>query len=649
MTRGHPEEEVGEPGGGPRVRRERVEAEVADQPALEGQAQRLPGPDPAQDLLGHVQGVGRPAPGAVPRAELDLVPPRAEGQEEPGPRGGPAVVEPDPPRGPGRGGAGDRAGTETGLGAGHARAYYQFQCPVSAGYTSDLSPMEVSVRWSRLLIPTLKEDPSDAAVVSHRLMLRAGMIRQLAAGIYELLPLGLRVIRKVEAIVREEMDRAGAQEVFLPAVQPAELWMTSGRWSVYGAELLRFQDRHGNDFCFGPTHEEVITSLVGREVRSYKELPLNLYQIQTKFRDERRPRFGLMRGREFTMKDAYSFDADEDGAKASYAAMVEAYERIFRRCGLDFRAVEADTGSIGGHDSHEFMVLADSGEDEVVACAGCGYGANVERAEVGGSADPVGAGEDPAPLETVATPGMKTVEEVAAFLEVGPERLVKTLIAVADEEPVVALVRGDHELNEVALRAHLGADAVALADDATVERVTGAPVGFAGPVGLPAGTRIVADPAIRGSANLVCGANQADAHRRGVQPGRDFEVTEWTPLRLARDGDPCPRCDASLELRRGIEVGHVFRLGTKYSEAMGAEFLDSGGKRQPFVMGCYGIGIGRTAAAAIEQNHDEKGIRWPVPIAPLRGGGPGAPTPRTRRSRARPARCTTSSVRWAST
>ena len=468
-------------------------------------------------------------------------------------------------------------------------------------------------RYSELFLPTLREDPAEAEVVSHRLMFRAGMIRKLAAGIYSYLPMGLRVIRKVEAIIREEMNRAGAQEVLLPAVQPADLWKESGRWEFYGKELLRFRDRNERECCLGPTHEEVITDLVRREIQSYRQLPLNLYQIQTKFRDEIRPRFGVMRAREFIMKDAYSFDADDAGAEESYRRMYEAYTRIFRRCGLDFVAVEADTGAIGGSFSHEFMVLAESGEDEVAACAACGYGANVERAEVQ-PPEPVAPEVPPGPPETVDTPDRRTIEEVAGFLGVGPETLIKTILFETDKGVVAACVRGDHEVNPVKVKNAVGANTVEMASEETVRRVTGAPVGFAGPVGLD--VPVYVDHALRGGAGYVAGANQADRHVRNVVPGRDFAVAAWADLRTIRAGDPCPRCGEPVTVKRGIEVGHIFKLGTKYSEAMNATYLDREGRERLLVMGCYGIGVGRTVAAAIEQNHDEDGIIWPVPIAP---------------------------------
>lgn len=470
------------------------------------------------------------------------------------------------------------------------------------------------MRYTEYLLPTLKETPADAEVTSHQLMLRAGMIRKVAAGIYNYLPFGLRAIRKVEKIVREEMERSGAIELLMPMVIPAELWQESGRWEDYGKELLRLKDRKDGPFCLGPTHEEVITDVVRGTVRSYRQLPLNLYQIQTKFRDEIRPRFGLMRGREFIMKDAYSFDLDEAGADVAYEKMYRAYCRIFERCGLKFRAVEADTGNIGGTSSHEFMVLADSGEDAIVSCDSCSYAANIEKAELMAPENPAAApAED---LVRVATPGRKTIEEVAAFLQTAPERLVKTLLLETDGgETVAVLLRGDRELNDIKLCRLLDCNHVELATEETVQRLTGAPSGFSGPVGLS--MRILADCEVRGMSDFITGANEADCHYRGVNPGRDFTVEAFADLRLARAGDPCPRCAGKLEIWRGIEVGHIFKLGTKYSAALGATVLDDAGQERPLFMGCYGIGIGRTVAAAIEQNHDQNGIIFPLPIAPF--------------------------------
>jgi prolyl-tRNA synthetase len=469
------------------------------------------------------------------------------------------------------------------------------------------------MRVSQLLIPTLREDPGEAEIVSHRLMLRAGLIRKVAAGIYTYLPLGLRIIRKIEAIIREEMNRAGAQEVLMPIASPAELWRETGRWDFYGKELFRFKDRHEREFCLGPTHEEVITDLIRREVRSYRQLPLNCYQIQTKFRDEIRPRFGLMRGREFIMKDAYSFDRDEAGARLSYQKMYDAYQRIFTRCGLTFRAVEADTGLIGGTSSHEFMVLADTGEESIVYDDGT-YAANVERAEVPSPSE--APSEDARPIRKVPTPGARTVEEVTVLLKTTPQRLVKTLLYKTPKETVAVLIRGDHAANEIKVKKLLGVADLELADAATVAAATGAPVGFAGPVGLRK-VRIVADHAVKVLRNFVVGGNEADVHHVDANWGRDFEIEQFADLRNAQAGDLSPRGTGTLRVARGIEVGHVFMLGTKYSQTMGAMFLDPQGKECPAVMGCYGIGVGRTAAAAIEQNHDAKGIIWPFPIAPF--------------------------------
>ncbi|HEU6437335.1 MAG TPA: proline--tRNA ligase [Nitratidesulfovibrio sp.] len=471
------------------------------------------------------------------------------------------------------------------------------------------------MRWSNCYIPTLKEAPADAEVVSHKLLTRAGMVRKLTSGIYIYLPLGLKAIEKTAAIVREEMNRAGALELSMPMVQPADLWQESGRWEFYGKELLRFQDRNGRDYCLGPTHEEVITDLVRGEVRSYRQLPINLYQIQTKFRDEIRPRFGLMRGREFIMKDAYSFDRDEAGADKSYRAMYEAYQQVFKRLGLRFRAVEADSGSIGGSFSHEFMVLADTGEDTIAACTGCQYAANVERAEVAAPAVPaslpaVGA------IEEVATPGKHTVDDVCAFLGVPQTALVKTLILVADGKPVAALVRGDRELNDVKLKNLLGCDELELAAPELVQQVTGAPVGFAGPVGLNV-ERVFADHELLASDGWITGANKGDTHLRNVSLGRDAKVERYADLRVITPADVCPRCGQPIDLTRGIEVGHVFKLGTKYSEPLKCTFLDEDGKEKVMIMGCYGIGVSRVVASCIEQNHDADGIVFPPPIAPF--------------------------------
>ncbi len=473
------------------------------------------------------------------------------------------------------------------------------------------------MRYSKLFIPTLKEVPAEAEVISHKLMLRAGMIRKLASGLYTYLPLGLRSIRKVENIVREEMNRAGAQELLMPIVQPAELWEESGRWDKMGKELLRFKDRHDRPMCLGPTHEEVITDLVRKEVRSYRDLPLILYQIQTKFRDERRPRFGLMRGREFIMKDAYSFDVDEDALDESYQKMYDAYCRIFERCGLNFRAVEADTGAIGGSCSHEFMVLADTGEDKIAVCTACNYAANVELAPCKRQNDKIDEKEKE--LKLIPTPGKKTIEEVSSFLGVSNKELIKTLIIKTDDKVIAALIRGDHELNDVKLTHVLGVDGVELADEETVKKVTGAPVGFAGPIGLDESIEVIADYSTFNMKNFVVGANKQEHHYINCNWERDIprNRVRFADIRIITEEDTCPKCGSKIEIKRGIEVGHVFKLGTKYSEALGATYLDSNGKERPIIMGCYGIGIGRSVAASIEQNHDENGIIFPVTIAPF--------------------------------
>jgi prolyl-tRNA synthetase len=473
------------------------------------------------------------------------------------------------------------------------------------------------MRWSKTLIPTLKEDPSDAEVISHKLLVRAGFIRQISRGIYDYFPLALRVIRKVEQIVREEMDRAGAQELLMPICAPAELWQESGRWEKYGKELLRFKDRQERDFCLGPTHEEIVTDLVRRTVRSYRELPFNLYQIQTKFRDEVRPRFGLMRGREFIMKDAYSFHGDVADCRREYGNMYETYRRIFARSGLRFRPVEADTGAIGGSQSHEFQVLAESGEDAIVSCNSCDYAANIEKAEVKA---PPPAGRDSgqeAPLDKVATPGKKSVAEVAAFLKMPASKFIKTLLySTGDGELVAALVRGDHEINELKLKTVLQCQQLRLADEAAVRASAGVAPGFIGPIGLS--LRTFADAAIKGMQGAVTGANEVDAHFVQVDQERDFTPSVFADIRLAIGGDACPRCaTGALEAHRGIEVGQVFYLGTKYSESMGATYLDAEGRERPMEMGCYGIGISRMVAAAVEQNHDANGIIWPFSIAPF--------------------------------
>ena len=471
------------------------------------------------------------------------------------------------------------------------------------------------MRYSQMLLPTTKETPSEAEVVSHKLLLRGGFIRKLTSGVYIYLPLGLAAIQKVGQIVREEMNRAGALELLMPMVQPADLWLESGRWQKYGPELLRFTDRHNRESCLGPTHEEVITDLARRELQSYRQLPKNLYQIQTKFRDEIRPRFGLMRGREFVMKDAYSFDESDEAAGKSYDRMYAAYHRIFRRCGLEFRAVEADTGTIGGSFSHEFMVLAKTGEDTLAICNECSYAANVEKARVVLADASEGGAAAPQELRKVATPGKKKVAEVAEFLKASPSQFIKTMIYLADGEPVAALVRGDREVQPVKLKNLLGATEVELADDETVFRKTDLPVGYLGPVGLP--LRIVADQEVLRMRDCITGANESQFHLTGVRPGRDFIPTFSGDLRQITAEDRCPSCGGSLRLTEGIEVGHIFKLGTAYSKAMNATFQDREGQARPFVMGCYGIGVSRVVAAAIEQNHDDNGIIFPLPLAPF--------------------------------
>jgi len=472
------------------------------------------------------------------------------------------------------------------------------------------------MRFTKTLIPTLKEAPSDAEVISHQLLTRAGMIRKLAQGIYTYLPLGLRTIKKIENIIREEMNSAGAVELQLPLVLPAELWMESGRWDIYGKELLRFQDRNERWFCLGPTHEEAITDLVRKEVRSYRQLPINLYQIQVKFRDEIRPRFGLMRGREFIMKDGYSFHEDDASAEETYNRMYEAYSRIFERCGLKFRAVEADTGAIGGSFSHEFMVLADTGEELIFSCDSCGYAANVEKAERSKPAKKTGVMDELKEPVKVHTPDKKSVEEVTEFLKVPPSKLIKTIILQADKQPIAVLVRGDREVNLVKLKNKMGFKEVDLADEKTIMNCTGAPAGFAGPVGLK--IKIFADYEIDGLTGMVTGANEKDFHYINVVPNRDFKIDVFGDFRNVVEGDSCPKCEGGkLRSSRGIEVGHIFKLGKKYSSSMKATFLDREGKERQFVMGCYGIGVGRLMAAAVEQSHDDKGIIWQKSIAPF--------------------------------
>ena len=470
------------------------------------------------------------------------------------------------------------------------------------------------MRWSHALIPTLKETPSDAVAPSHVLLLRAGMIRQLGAGAYTYLPLGLRVLNKVVKIVREEMDASGAQELLMPALQPIELWKESGRYETFGDLLMQLTVSGNQTLALGPTHEEVITDLVRALVKSYKQLPMTLYQIQTKFRDEPRPRFGILRTREFLMKDAYSFDADVDQLNASYDAMYEAYCRIFDRCGIPYVVVEAESGPIGGDSSHEFMVPSSTGEDSIIQCESCGYAANVERAEVG--AGPKTQTPDPAApaFQKVATPNRRTIQEVCGFLKVPENASAKLLVFLADEKPVAALVRGDHEANEAKVRRAFGASTLVTADAKAIETATGAPMGFLGPVAIK--IPMVVDRSVAMMSTVVVGGNEVDAHLKGVVPGRDFPVDRVADLRNAGEGDPCPKCGQAMTVRQGIEVGHVFKLGTKYSKAMGATFLDDKGNEVPVIMGCYGIGVNRIVAAAVEAVHDANGILWPLSIAP---------------------------------
>ncbi|NGX15532.1 proline--tRNA ligase [Wenzhouxiangella sp. XN24] len=471
------------------------------------------------------------------------------------------------------------------------------------------------MRLSAYPLNTVKEVPAGAEIISHQLMLRAGLIRQLASGLYTWLPLGVRVVRKVEAIVREEMDRAGAQELLMPMVQPAELWRESGRWEQFGPELLRLKDRHQRDFCLGPTHEEVITDLARRELKSYRQLPINWYQIQSKFRDEIRPRFGVMRAREFIMKDAYSFHLDEACLGRTYARMHEAYARVCKRLGLEFRAVEADTGSIGGSLSHEFHVLADSGEDAIAFSDASGYAANVEVAPALPPTTPRGPATRP--LERVATPGVRTIAELTSFMGVPAAQCLKTLIVLGEDEGAVALViRGDHELNAVKAAKLPGiASPLRMAGPELVRAASGCEPGFVGPVGLD--LKIYADHAALAAADFVCGANAADTHLAGANWGRDLPEPEAADLRNVQPGDPSPDGTGRLAIARGIEVGHIFQLGRKYSESMGAVVLDDAGREQSMAMGCYGIGITRLVAAAIEQHFDDRGIVWPEPIAPF--------------------------------
>jgi prolyl-tRNA synthetase len=471
------------------------------------------------------------------------------------------------------------------------------------------------MRYSRAFVPTLKEVPKEATMPSHVLMLRAGYARMVGAGIYELLPLGTRVLHKIEQIIREEMDGAGAQELLMPTFVPSAYFKETGRWEAYGPTLLRIKDRKGGEYHLAPTHEEIVTDLVRREIKSYRQLPLNLYQIQLKYRDEPRPRGGLLRCREFIMKDAYSFDVSEEAALESYAHMRATYHRIFKRLGLDYRVVEADSGAIGGKLSAEFQVLAQTGEDWIVACGACDYAANVEVAQAGRAKPPTTFSSEAAPLEKVETPDARSIDEVVSFFggETTAAHTLKSLLYVAGEEVVLAIVRGDHEVNEIRLARHLDVEEVLLAADGAVKEATGTEIGFVGPVGF--GGRIVADPDAVAVPNAIAGAGETPYHYKNVNHGRDFEA-EVVSIRQAASGDPCPNCDGALEVYRGIEGGHIFVLGTHYTDKMNASFLDEEGSSRSIVMGCYGIGVTRLIAAIIEQHHDEHGIRWPVNVAP---------------------------------
>jgi prolyl-tRNA synthetase len=471
------------------------------------------------------------------------------------------------------------------------------------------------MRWSQALIPTLKEDPQDAEVISHKLMVRGGFIRKLISGAYSYLPLGLRVLEKVKSIIRQEMDAKGSQEVLLPAIHPPEIWKKTGRYDVLGNVLIKFKDRHGKEHVLGPTHEEIITDLVANNVRSYKELPLILYQIQTKFRDEPRPRFGVMRTSEFIMKDAYSFDCDADGMEASYKKMYEAYCRIFERCGLPYMPVEADPGMMGGSVSHEFMVPSPAGEDRIAVCQKCKYSASTEVAACKPKGKSSGSKEKKLPIAEVETPGISTIEKVSELLKVGPEKLVKTLIYKADDRVVALLLRGDHEANETKLKNYLKCATLELADQKAIENVTGAPVGFSGPVRIRE-ARIIADNSVKDMANFITGANKKDAHLINVNTDRDFETKEFGDFRMITVEDGCPSCGKTIEIKQAIEVGHTFKLGTKYSDCLGAKVLDKDGKEIPAVMGCYGIGVTRILASVIESSNDKDGIVWPLSIAP---------------------------------
>jgi len=471
------------------------------------------------------------------------------------------------------------------------------------------------MRFSRLFAPTKKESPADAEIPSHKLLTRAGFIRKVAAGLYDLLPLGAKVVLKIEKIVREEMDASGAQDVILPIMHPSELWQESGRWEVYGKEMIKFKDRHERDYALGPTAEEVITDLVRKEVKSYKDLPLNLYQIGRKFRDEIRPRFGLMRAREFIMKDAYSFHTTDEDAEREYWNMYKTYSRIFKRMGLEFKAVLADTGEIGGNFSHEFLVIAGTGESKLVYCERCGYAASTEKAAQKRPEVPQDREKEFKEIEKVYTPNVRRIEEVSEFLGVPKEKILKLLVYLADGRPLAVAVRGDREIEETKLKNALKVKELRLATDEEIEKFTGQPKGYLSPIGLE--IPVYADYSVIPMVNFIAGAGERNYHLKKVNWGRDFEVKEFIDISEVGGGEPCPECGTPLKAKRGIEVGHIFKLGTKYSEAMGATFVDEEGRERPMVMGCYGIGITRVMAAAVEQNHDEDGIIWPFEIAPF--------------------------------
>ncbi len=471
------------------------------------------------------------------------------------------------------------------------------------------------MRWSRYFLYTLKEDPAEAEAPSHRLLLKAGFIKQVSAGIYEILPAGWRVIRKIESIVRKEMDRSGAQELLLTVLNPAELWKETGRWETYGNELFRLKDRNGREYCLGPTHEEEITDLVRKVVHSYRQLPVTLYQIQVKFRDEKRPRFGLIRGREFIMKDAYSFDADEFSAMMSYENMKFAYDRIFKKLRLEVIMVQASTGQIGGKQSHEFIAFTDYGEAKVGYCENCGYAANAEIIPL---SKPPEQEEEEKPLEKVHTPGVKTIEELANFLKVPPSKILKAVLYIVNNrEPVMVLIRGDREIDENKLEMVLGTEDFRLAGDEEVKELLGTEKGFIGIFNLPEGIKVLWDNSVYGVKNMVVALNEPDYHYINANPGRDYEYGEFVDVAEVVEGDPCPQCGSSLKVRRGLELGHIFLLGTRYSEPMKAYFTDPEGNEKPIIMGCYGIGISRIMSAVVEQYHDEKGIKWPTPVAPF--------------------------------